>query len=187
MERVALEAAAATLAALPAAPDEAVQLDMLGFAPVDVLDGGDGYAAAVTRWERGGRKGRKPGALNRRSADLAEYLLQFGPHPLVGMMVMQARPAKLLASELGCKAIEAAELQHKCRAELAPFFEGKKPVAIEFQGQAAMFIMPGMPGLDGQLPAFAPLPGSAAPIAAMPDVSFVENQPLGNAPAGASE
>ena len=189
MERVARDAAAATLAALPGAPDEAEQLSLLGFADAAAVleQEGDTLALRLAAWERNGRKGRKPGALNRRSGDLAEYLLQFGPHPAVGMMQMQGRPARLLAAELGCKPIEAAELQQKVRAELLPYFEGKKPVAIQLESQAAIYVMPGMPGLDGQLPVITAADPRAIEAAAPPMVQIVEDQPLSDEHRSASE
>lgn len=148
LEAVTGAAVAATRAALPAAETATEQLglelddpDVLGFADPHAMmaeAGAGGLANAVARWRANGCKGRKPGAVGRRSAELADYLLQFGPHPAVGMMKLQGRSAALLAAELGCSSLEAAELQHKARAELLPYFEGKQPVRVQVSGQGHM-------------------------------------------------
>lgn len=109
---------------------------------------GQGLADAV---QEARRRGRKPGAKNRRTGDFARYLLQFGPHPGVAMMRTVARPVELLSAELGCSLYEAAQLQTRCQAELLPYFEGKKPVDVNVNTNGHMtLIMAGVvPGLDG--------------------------------------
>lgn len=86
---------------------------------------------AVHEWRKNGARGRKPGAVNRSSADLARYLGQFGPDPAVKLMRMIARPVDLLAAELGCSRGEAWDRQARVAMDLMPYFHGKKPVAID--------------------------------------------------------
>lgn len=115
------------------------------------MEHGCDLAGAVAEWRRRGAKGRKPGASNRRSEEFSRYLLQFGPHPGVALMRMIARPIDMLKEELGCTRLEAAELQRKVASELLPYFESRKPVELKGAPGAAMFIMAGVPGLDGTM------------------------------------
>lgn len=113
--------------------------------------GCDVYAAVQEHRRRGGRGGRKPGAKNRRSADLARYLLQFGPDPAVAMMRMLARPAEMLAAEMGCKRLEALDRQIRVASELMPYFHGKKPIDVNVHAHGHMTLeFSGVdPALDG--------------------------------------
>jgi len=144
---------------------------------------GCGVAEAVTIWRNRGAKGRKPGARNRRSNDFSRWMLQFGPHPGAAMMRILARPAELLAAEMGCKKLEALDRQIRVAAELLPYFEGKKPVEVNLTGGGHMtLIMAGVAGLDGG----EPIDHGAAPL----EMSFaetVENQPLTDDAGGQSE
>lgn len=92
---------------------------------------GGSMAEAVAEWRAQGARGRKPGAVNRSTADLARYLGQFGPDPAVKLMRMIARPVELLAAELGCTMAQAWDRQARVALDLMPYFHGKKPVAID--------------------------------------------------------
>lgn len=89
-------------------------------------------ASAVTEYRRQkGAGGRKKGSTNKRSDDFARYMLQFGPHPGITMQRVQGRSVDQLAAELTCTKREAMQLQIRCASEMLPYFEGKKPVAID--------------------------------------------------------
>ena len=92
---------------------------------------GGSMKEAVAEWRAQGARGRKPGAVNRSTADLARYLGQFGPDPAVKLMRMIARPVDLLAAELGCSLGDAWDRQARVAMDLMPYFHGKKPVAID--------------------------------------------------------
>lgn len=94
--------------------------------------------------------GRKPGAKNKRSGDFSRYLMQFGPHPGVAMMRILARPAEMLAAEMGCKKLEALDRQIRVAAELLPYFEGKKPIDVNLTANGHMTLILGGDGpVDG--------------------------------------
>lgn len=148
--------------------------------------GCDVYAAVQEHRRRGGRGGRKPGAKNRRSADLAKYLLQFGPDPAVAMMRMLARPADMLAAEMGCKRLEALDRQIRVASELMPYFHGKKPIDVNVHTHGHMTLeFSGVdPSLDG---------GELAALPGLPDhigiagEETAENRQFSDASEGQSE
>lgn len=123
-------------------------------------------AAAVIEWRRRGRKGRKPGAKNRRTSDFAKYIAGFGPHPGVALARIVARPVDMLAAELGCSKIEALDRQIRCAAELLPYVEGKQPVQVQLSGNGHMTLIMG-----------GAMPGEADPVAlaGAPQLSFADD------------
>lgn len=145
--------------------------------------GGD-MGQAVVEWRRrAGRGGRKAGSKNRRTADTARYLGQFGPDPLVGMQRIASRPVELLAAELGCSKAEAMGMQIRCMAEVAPYMHSKMAAKVPTGGAGHMTLI--MQGGDGEV-AFMPLGGADAE----PVLAFAESQPdqrLIDQPAGKSE
>lgn len=116
----------------------------------------------VLRHARARRRGRPKGARNKRTDDLAKYLLQFGEDPLVGAIRLASTPPEVLieasrqefvkivtlgagdnrrverhvwtAPTLGYA--EAQSLIARARELAAPYIHGKKPVAIvhDFSG-----------------------------------------------------
>lgn len=87
-------------------------------------------------------RGRPPGSRNRATAELGQYLRQFGTDPLVGAMILQSEPPEVLAERWGCKVIEVIDRQLRSRELLAPYMHGKKPVAVDltFTGVSDLFI-----------------------------------------------
>lgn len=117
--------------------------------------GPDAGHMSVLREARERRKGRPKGARNKRTDDLAKYLLQFGEDPLVGAMRLASTPPEVLIeaskqekvhsfSKAGAPRIvierltyaEANALIMRARELVAPYIHGKKPVAIvhDFSG-----------------------------------------------------
>jgi hypothetical protein len=117
--------------------------------------GPDAGHMSVLRLARERRRGRPKGAKNRRSDDLAKYLLQFGEDPLVGAVRLASTPPEVLIeaskqekvhsfSKGGAPRIviermtyaEANALIMRARELVAPYIHGKKPVAIvhDFSG-----------------------------------------------------
>lgn len=125
-------------------------------------------------------RGRKPGAKNKRSGDLARYLMQFGPHPGVAMMRILARPAEMLAEEMGCKKLEALDRQIRCAAELMPYFEGKKPIDVNVNANGHMTLIIGGDGAQGGLDG-GMIEGQAVdvPELSFPDQESQQDQGLG--------
>lgn len=120
------------------------------------------------------RRGRKPGAKNRRTADFERYMLQFGPHPGIVLMRTMARPVEMLAAELGCSASEAKDKQLRCAAELMPYFVGKKPIDVNVNANGHMtLIIGGDAPVDGGM-----IEGlsSDVPELSFPDQEMAENR-----------
>lgn len=117
---------------------------------------------SVLRHARERRRGRPKGARNKRTDDLAKYLLQFGEDPLVGAVRLASTPPEVLMEAsrqdfvkyvtLGTgdnrrvekhtwtaptlSYSEANALIMRARELVAPYIHGKKPVAIvhDFSG-----------------------------------------------------
>jgi hypothetical protein len=98
----------------------------------------------VRRAPRG--RGRPAGAGNKRREEVRNYLLSRYAHPLEVLAQTYSRPADVLAAELGCKKIEAAALQIRCAVELAPYVEGKMPVAIDLTAKSDVVLVMTAPG-----------------------------------------
>lgn len=123
---VGVDAAAADLARLlaaDAAPGD--QGELLDDLPDQMPEATRNRLAA----KRG--RGRPPGAANRRSERMRDYLLRQGfTHPMVGLAATASARPEELAAELGCDRLEAAELIRRCQADLLPYFESKAPVQV---------------------------------------------------------
>lgn len=145
--------------------EEARQLDMLAPTAEEMVEarealGPNAGKMAVLREARA-RRGRPPGSRNKRTDDLAKYLLGFGQHPAITMMQIQSTPPEVLIeaskqekvhsfSKLGEARIviermtysEAQALRTRCAEGLMPYFESKKPVAVDmtFNGVADLII-----------------------------------------------
>lgn len=117
--------------------------------------GPDAGRLTVLRHARERRRGRPKGARNKRTDDLAKYLLQFGEDPLVGAMRLATSQPEILIeaskqekvhsfSKAGDPRVviermtyaEAQALIARARELIAPYLHGKKPVAIvhDFSG-----------------------------------------------------
>lgn len=93
------------------------------------LDENPGNRVAAVKEAR--RRGRPRGSRNRRSEDLARFILSRYAHPLEVLAQTYSRPVEDLAAQLGCEPAAAMALQVRCAAEALPYFESKKPVAVQ--------------------------------------------------------
>jgi hypothetical protein len=117
--------------------------------------GPDAGRLTLLRHAREKRRGRPLGAKNRRTDDLAKYLLQFGEDPLVGAMRLATTQPEILIeaskqekvhsfSKAGEPRVviermtygEAQALIMRARELIAPYVHGKKPVQLvhDFSG-----------------------------------------------------
>lgn len=117
--------------------------------------GPDAGHMSVLRLARERRRGRPKGAKNKRTDDLAKYLLQFGEDPLVGAIRLASTPPEVLIeaskqekvhsfSKAGDPRLviermtyaEANALIMRARELIAPYIHGKKPVQLvhDFSG-----------------------------------------------------
>lgn len=94
--------------------------------------------------------GRPRGSLNRSTRDLVKLITARGKHPLLGLAEIVATPVDVLAATLGCKRIEAAEYQRKCRADLLPYVSQKLPTAIQIEGGNAGMLVINLGGALGE-------------------------------------
>lgn len=104
--------------------------------PVEQLDllplrkaGADGQTEIQDLPSRGA--GRPPGAKNRRTQEMADYLLSRYQSPLVALAETYSRNVRDLAKELACDKLEAFKLQIAAAKELAPYLHQKLPIAID--------------------------------------------------------
>ena len=150
---------------------EAEQLDMLNPTPEEILEARErlgplaGNMAAL-REARTRQRGRPKNAKNKRTDDFARYLLQFGQHPSITMMQVQATPPEVLVEnsrrtvskvlkggkDRDDKIVQVVEetltyeaaqsLRIRCAEGLLPYLESKKPVAVDmtFSGVADLMI-----------------------------------------------
>lgn len=137
------------------------QLDLLNpVSPEEMVEaredlGPDAGHMTVLRHARERRRGRPLGRKNKRSDDLAKYLLQFGEDPLIGAIRLATTPPEVLIEASKQERVhsfgrdnqprvviermtyaEAQALQMRARELIAPYIHGKKPVAIvhDFSG-----------------------------------------------------
>jgi len=99
-------------------------------------DRGELDRVAARRAARG--VGRPPGSANKRTKDVRDYLLSRYAHPLEVLAQIISRPIDQIVAETGCKPIEALALVKSAAAELAPYVEGKMPVAVDLSVRGDM-------------------------------------------------
>lgn len=76
--------------------------------------------------------GRPPGAPNKRTGKLKDWILALGyRHPAVVLAELASAEVGDLAKALACKKLEAAELKRKAAIDLLPYFESKMPTTVE--------------------------------------------------------
>lgn len=150
--------------------DELRQMELLDpVTPEDMLEAREALGPsagnyAVIREARKRKRGRPPGARNKRTEDFDRYLRQFGPDPAVTLMQIQATPQEVLIensrrirrrvrTERGVEidvmqtmTYEAAtSLRIRCAEALMPYLHGKKPLQVDlsFSGLSDL-IIPGV-------------------------------------------
>lgn len=139
-----------------AAREEAEQLSLLE--PLSAEELADAQEAlgpnarpmAVLREARRNRAGRPKGVRNRRTADYAKFLLQYGPDPAVALMKMIAdseeamveRSAAMDTPKRRMTYGEARASRMRAAETMMPYFHGKMPVKVEmnFAGVADLII-----------------------------------------------
>ncbi len=130
-------------------------------------------------------RGRPRGSANKRTQAVRDYLLSRYRHPLETLAAIQAQPVDKLAAELGCKPIEAAQLIKAAAAELAPYMEGKMPVAVDLSVKGDMVLA--IDGLNAIVKDGGELQSVQFFGGDLIEPEFVEDQPLSEAAGGASE
>ena len=131
VKAVVLGEAASLLAAEreAAAKEEAKRQAQLSMLPVSERGDRDDLAP-----EGPARRGRPPGAKNKRTEAWQDYLLGKYRSPLEVLAQTYSRPTAELARELGCTLLEAFKEQIAAAKDLAPFLHQKMPQAIDLKG-----------------------------------------------------
>lgn len=105
----------------------------------DRLGPGAGNLAVLKEARAERKRGRPPGARNRRNEDFRKLILSYGPHPAVTMAQIQATPPEVLVErsrqidpiKRRMSYADAQALRTRCAEALLPYLESKKPVAID--------------------------------------------------------
>lgn len=137
-----------------AARHDAEQTDMFDPTPEEILEarerlGPNAGNLAVLRDARERKRGRPPGAKNRRTDDFKRFILSFGKHPAITLMEIQSTPAEVLVENSRrlrrrrrkANGIEidvmqtmsyqdALSLKMRAAEGLMPYLESKKPVDV---------------------------------------------------------
>jgi hypothetical protein len=154
--QTSLDQAKRAFDATTTAAAEELQLNLLEpISPEEMVEareelGPDAGRITVLRHAREKRRGRPKGARNKRTDDLAKYLLQFGEDPLVGAMRLATTQPEVLIEASKQEKVhsfrrdgtpnlviermtyaEAVSLIMRAREFAGPYIHGKKPVAIE--------------------------------------------------------
>ena len=100
---------------------------------LDDLAVADALNAAAAEQARRGR-GRPPGARNRRTAEMLEYLetLGFEP-PLLALAKRVAVDTKALARALRCSIKDAYDSQNQALVALLPYWHQRLPMAVDVE------------------------------------------------------
>jgi len=110
----------------------------------------DRDAATAVEVARRQGPGRRKGSRNKRNAKFRDQILSLGQHPGIALQRAYSTPVDVLAAQLGCSLLEAAQLGIRAAAELLPYIEGKQPVTIDLREKHdVVLIMAGAPGVAG--------------------------------------
>lgn len=103
----------------------AVAGEQLTLLPVPTRFTGARGAHVAAALDARDRAGRPPGAINKSTKELREYLLARGVHPLQRMMEWMRHTPTSLAAELGCTRLEAFDRLRDLWRDSAPYFAPK--------------------------------------------------------------
>lgn len=109
-------------ALLPPAPE---QPDLLGLRPI---------APATPR------PGRPPGAMNRRTADVAEFVLSQVRDPLLVLAKMAEMGVEEIQAALGCSRLEAWQEKRHAAAAALPYLHRRMPLAVDVTTRTPVYL-----------------------------------------------
>jgi hypothetical protein len=131
--KIGLAAAVQALRPGPA-PAAAGEQMMLAGLPLGEVGRGPGPTPGTAE-PSVGKGGRPAGARNRRTQEWVDFIGARYRSPLVVLAEIYSRPVEDLAKALGCKKLEAFQLQLEAAKQLAPYLHQKLPLAVEFEGK----------------------------------------------------
>lgn len=97
-------------------------------------------ARLVELRQKRGQAGRPPGARNKRSEEVARYVIETLGDPLVHLAAIATMRIDELAAALGCSAFEAAQERRLAAAVVLPFLHRKQPMAIDVTGRSVVYL-----------------------------------------------
>lgn len=106
------------------------------FAEPELSPPGDGAGEDAAH----GRRGRPPGARNRRTADLAAYIAGHVGHPVVRLARIAAMDPAQLAQALGCKQVEALDRIIVAAKAAAPYVASAMPQEVQVSGKGGLAV-----------------------------------------------
>lgn len=136
-----MAAAIKALGAGEAPAGDGEQMDLLPVLAGEVL-GGDQDRPEVAERKRG--RGRPPGARNRKTTDMIAYLEANYASPLVALVATASVDTGELAKRLGCKKVEAFQIQQDARKAALPYMYAKLPLALDVKGSGAIALALGV-------------------------------------------
>ena len=91
------------------------------------------------------RRGRPPGAKNKRTDDFKRWVLASGRHPAAFMVEVYSTPTEVLMDLSGKTYLECLDRQIRCAENIQPYMESKKPVDVNIDATGDFnLIVPGM-------------------------------------------
>lgn len=134
---------------LPIAPPPE-QVDMLErIDPLRELGLPIGKKVERMRAKKTGLPGRPAGSLNRRTVEIADYLLSRYTSPLEKLAQIAVSPVDELSASLGCTKLEALQEIRLCAIALVPFLHSKMPLAVDVTNRKVIHLVIGeIPGGD---------------------------------------
>jgi hypothetical protein len=119
-------------------PGEAEQIEMDAIAQLPLL--GEVRHDGVKL-----KPGRPPGAMNKSTKELANYVLQRHRHPVIAAAQICDLPVTAVASALACTLLEAAEHQQRLREFVARYTLQAMPQSVQVDmGTVGMLMVVGM-------------------------------------------
>lgn len=106
---------------------EAEQLPLLPGPLGEAAEGGEAKSLGARRGP-----GRPPGAKNRKTSEFVEFLERQGyRHPLLVLAETWSRPVDELAATLGCKRLDAFQVQQRALIDSLPYWASKAPLDVK--------------------------------------------------------
>lgn len=135
---------------MPAAP-VVEQVDMLAElgAPVNAN-------VVRLRNKKHDRPGRPPGSLNRRTVDMADYLLSKYTSPLEVLAQIAVAPIDELSASLACTKLEALQEKRLAAIALKDHIHSKMPLAVDVTNRKVIHLV------IGEIPDYDPAAGGGA-------------------------
>jgi len=108
-------------------------------------ESGDEADAAIAEAAERRGAGRPAGAVNRATRQMRDYILRNFTDPAVGLassglcstLASSVIKARSLASQLGCKPLEALDFMRRCSEGVMPYTHSKQPLAVQLNGRIA--------------------------------------------------